>query len=97
MAASAEALLLCVAVARDAAASSVAQGLRQKATIGAVENDGGNNASAVNQGADAPDADRADRSLRPDYQRPAGHAGRFAEPANRAHQPAQHPDRAGAA
>ncbi len=41
--------------------------------------------------------DRADRSLRPDYQRPAGHAGRFEEPANRAHEPAQHPIGAGAA
>ena len=97
MAASAEALLLFVAVASDAAASSGARGLRQKAAIGAVENDGGYNASAVNQRADAPNADRADRSLRPDHQRPAGYAGRFGEPANRAHQPAQHPQRAGAA
>jgi hypothetical protein len=37
MAASAEALLLCVAVARDAAASSVAEGLRQKAAVGSAE------------------------------------------------------------
>ncbi len=49
MAASADALLLCVAVASDAAASSGALGLRQKAAIGAVENDGGYNASADNQ------------------------------------------------
>jgi hypothetical protein len=55
MAASAEALLHFVAVAHDAAASSVAQGLRQKAAIGAAESDGGKHASAVNQGADAPD------------------------------------------
>jgi hypothetical protein len=97
MAASAEALLLFVPVAGDAAASSVAVGLRQKAAIGAVKNDGGYNASAVNQRADAPDAGRADRSLRPDHQRPAGYAGRLGQPANRAHQPAQHSQRAGAA
>ncbi len=97
MAASAEALLLFVAVASDAAASSGARGLRQKAAIGAVENDGGYNASAVNQRADAPDADRTDRSAGPDHQRPAGHAGRLGQPANRAHQPAQHPQRSGAA
>jgi hypothetical protein len=53
-----EALLLFVPVASDAAASSVAVGLRQKAAIGAVENDGGYNGSAVNQRADAPNAGR---------------------------------------
>jgi hypothetical protein len=49
-----EALLLFVPVASDAAASSGALGLRQKAAIGAVENDGGNNASADTKRADAP-------------------------------------------
>src|SRR5258708_25447980 len=92
-----EALLHFVPAASGAAASSVAEGLRRKAAIGAAETDGGNNASAVNQRADAPDADRTDRSLRPDHQRPAGHAGRLGAPANRAYEPAEHPDRAGAA
>jgi hypothetical protein len=32
-----------------------------------------------------------------DHQRSAGHAGRLGEPANRAHEPAQHPHGAGAA
>ena len=59
-------------------------------------NDGGNNASAVNQRADAPDADRTDRSAGSDHQCPAGHAGRLGQPAKRAHQPAQHPQRIGA-
>ncbi len=44
-----------------------------------------------------PDADRTDRSAGPDHQRPAGHAGGLGQPANRAHQPAQHPQRSGAA
>jgi hypothetical protein len=63
MAASAAAFLLSVAVARDAAASSLAQGLRQTTAIGATENDGSNNASADNYRADEPDKGRTDRSL----------------------------------
>ena len=42
-------------------------GLRQKAAIGAAENDGGNNASADTNRTDAPDADRALRSRGADH------------------------------
>jgi hypothetical protein len=38
-----------------------------------------------------------DLYVRPDHQRPAGHAGRLCESANRAHEPAQHPHGAGTA
>jgi hypothetical protein len=62
MAASADALLLFVAVASDAAASSVAVGLRQKAAIGVVESDGGKHEGAGDNRTDAHDADR---TLRP--------------------------------
>jgi hypothetical protein len=97
MAASADALLLFVAVARDAAAASGAQGLRQKAAIGAAENDGGYNASADNYRAGAPNADRTHRSAFPDHQRPAGPSGTLSRTAKRAHQPEQYPPGADAA
>jgi hypothetical protein len=42
---------------------SPAQGLRRKAAIGAVENDGGNNARTDTHRTDAPDADRTLRSF----------------------------------
>src|SRR5262249_49423413 len=78
-------------------ASSVAEGLRQKAAIGAAENDGGYNASVFNIRVDAPNADRADQSACPDHQRAAGPSARLGSIPNRDHQPAQHPQRSGAA
>jgi hypothetical protein len=93
MTASAEALLLFVPVASDAAASSGARGLRQKAAIGAVESDGGNNASAIDNRTDAPDAARTLRPGCADDHGPFGVSRRIRRTRDRADQPGEHPPR----
>src|ERR1700692_1743090 len=76
---------------------SPAQGLRQKAAIGAVENDGGNNASTDTHRTDAPDTDRTLRARGAVHKRPGGLSRRLSRTRSRANQPAQHSQRLGAA
>src|SRR6185295_11409757 len=69
---------------------SPVQGLRQKAAIGAVENDGGNNARTDTHRTDAPDADRTLRSRGTDHERTLGISRRLARARQCAYEPAQH-------
>src|ERR1700738_4855371 len=86
MGASADALLLFVPVAGDAPASSVAQASVRRPRLARPENDGGNNASADDNRADAPDANGAVRAADADHERTSGFPGRFGRTRKRARQ-----------
>jgi adenine-specific DNA methylase len=77
MAASAKALVLSVAVASDASASSGAPAFRRRPRLARSENDGGNNASADTHRTDAPNADRTLRPAGAHHERPDGISGRL--------------------
>jgi hypothetical protein len=94
--ASADALVLFVPVASDAAASSSARtSLEGRDWRG--RNDGGNDAGSDNQRADAANAGRAVRCRSADYRRAADFSGGLARTRQRAYKPAQYPAGTGAA
>jgi len=90
------ALLLFVPVAGDAPAVSGA-GPPSEGRDWRGRNDGGNNASADTKRTDAPDADRTLRPGGADGQSSDGISGRLNRTPQRSDQPAEHPQRPGAA
>src|SRR5215467_9519823 len=86
MGASADALLLFVPAAGGAPASSVARASARRPRLARPENDGGNNASADDNRAYAPDPNGAVRAADADHERTSRISGRFGRTRERARQ-----------
>ena len=93
MGASTDALLLFVPAAGGAPASSVARASARRPRLARPESDGGNNASAYDNRADAPDPDGAVRDADADRERASEIPGRFGRTRKRARQHRQYPPR----